>query len=266
MALSESSVGILIERVGLWGHGDLGPFLMRAGVSKGDPGNVNGISRIKRAGAALSAAWRSKNEAGLIACALGILNTARPADPADQWVIDLVGQFRQDGYLVEHHDVDPVKPAWTSEGFVPGAEGSRTWTIEPLGSDELPLPPQVGSLQRELESAGLAVAANHFSQAYRAFTSGDLEASNSQLRPTFENVVIAIAARATTWRGTSGGAAIEALNQAGLFEKGEYDYTMGLWRMSHKNGSHPGLSNEDEALFRLTSVTALIRFLLHRFP
>lgn len=55
------------------------------------------------------------------------------------------------------------------------------------------------------------------------------------------------------------------MNQAGLFEKGEYEYVIGLWRMSHKNGSHPGLSNDEEALFRLYAIVSLLRFLVHRF-
>lgn len=69
----------------------------------------------------------------------------------------------------------------------------------------------------------------------------------------------------TSWHGTSGEQAIEAMNQAGLFEKGEYEYVIGLWRMSHKNGSHPGLSNDEEALFRLYAIVSLLRFLVHRF-
>lgn len=38
-----------------------------------------------------------------------------------------------------------------------------------------------------------------------------------------------------------------------------------LWRMCHTNGPHPGLSDADEARFRMQVVTATSRFLLKRF-
>lgn len=33
--------------------------------------------------------------------------------------------------------------------------------------------------------------------------------------------------------------------------------------MCHKNGSHPGLSNEGEALFRFNAITSLLLLLVH---
>lgn len=123
----------------------------------------------------------------------------------------------------------------------------------------------MNSAEEELRNHGLDVAANHLGQAYRAFVAGDLEASNAQLRPAFEATVMRIAETKAAWTGVSGGAAIQAIDGAGLFEKGEADLVIGLWRMSHKNGSHPGLSNDAEALFRVTAVTALLRYLVARF-
>ena len=260
MSLSERSVGVLLDQAAEWGHGELTSLLMRAGVSEGDPGQESGLSRSKRAGAALGLALKTGNQSGLLEVARLLLNLNRPPRPDTPWAVDLVRALRVDGYLAEFHEVeDEQAQFWTTRTtFI-------QWTIEPLGGNEIPLPPQAGSVQRELEKRGFQVAANHFAQAFRAFSAGDIEASNAQLRPTFESVVIAVAERETGWRGTSGGQAIEAINVAGRFEKGEYEYVIGLWRMSHKNGSHPGLSNEDEALFRFNAVTSLVLFLVHRF-
>lgn len=259
MGISERTVGILIDEASEWGHGELTSLLMRSGASKGDPGHDSGLSRAKRAGAALRQALTDGNERGLLDVARNLLNSFRPADPAVQWVQDLVAALRADGYLAQRHVTPGDNTIWP-----PKAE-TYNWTVEPLGGDEAPLPPQVGSVQQELNVRGLTVAATHFAQAFRAYTAGDREASNAQLRPAFESTVIAIAEAKTAWRGTSGGQAIDALNSTGLFGKGEYEYVMGLWRMSHKNGSHPGLSSEEEALFRFNAVTALLRFLVHRF-
>ena len=259
MTLSERTVGILIDQAAEWGHGELTSLLMRSGVGKGDPGHGSGLSRAKRAGAALKQAHVDENDNGLLDVARNLLNTSRPADPKEQWVQDLTASLRDDGQLTQAHITQGDATTW------PPVPETIRWTVEPLGGDEIPLPPQAGSLQLLLEERGLTIAATHLAQAFRSFSKNDLEASNSQLRPTLESVLIFIAESRTSWRGSSGGQAIEAMNQAGLFEKGEYEYVIGLWRMSHKNGSHPGLSNDEEALFRFHAVVSLVRFLVHRF-
>ena len=123
----------------------------------------------------------------------------------------------------------------------------------------------MNAAEAELRAHGLDLAATHLGQAFRAFSAHDLEAPNAQLRPAFEETVTTIATKCTRWSGTSGGAAIQAIGDAGLFEKGELEMVLGLWRMSHRNGSHPGLTSDDEALFRVTAVTALLRYLVSRF-
>lgn len=248
-------MGYLIELVGDLGHSALTTFLMRAGVSEGDPG-PNAASRANRASAAIKAARRRGDEAGLIECSRSILNAGSGRDPSQPDVMGLVGALRGDGWLAE------VKEE-------PGEHWSDRpryrWTVQPLGTAELPLPPQMNSAEEELRAHGLEVAANHLGQAYRAFVAGDLEASNSQLRPAFEATVVTIAQTRAAWSGNGGGLAIQALQAASLFEKGEYELVMGLWRLSHTNGSHPGVTNDAEALFRVTSVTALLRYLVARF-
>ena len=40
----------------------------------------------------------------------------------------------------------------------------------------------------------------------------------------------------------------------------------GIWETLHPSGSHPGLSDADEARFRMQLCTGLARFLLKHFP
>lgn len=256
MAISDRTLGHLIDLVGALGHSDLTTFLMRAGVSEGDPG-PNGGSRANRATSAIRTAARRGRVAELVECSQSILNFGLGKDPGDETVTGLVGSLRADGWLAEAQ-ADVSLDQWA-------LRPRYRWAVQPLGTAELPLPPQMSSAEGELRNRGLDIAASHLGEAYRAFAAGDLEASNSQLRPAFEATVVAIAEARTTWRGGAGGLAIDAIARAGLFEKGEGDLVVGLWRMSHTNGSHPGLSNDAEALFRLTSVTALVRYLFARF-
>jgi hypothetical protein len=256
VAISERTLGYLIEMVGDLGHSALTSFLMRAGISEGDPG-VNATSRVNRASAAINAARRRGDEAGLVECSRSILNFGSGKDPKERNVAGLVRALRADGWLAEATDDEP-RDYWS------GRPPYR-WTVQPLGTAELPLPPQMNSAEEELRAHGLDVAASHLGQAYRAFIAGDLEASNSQLRPAFEATVVTIAQMNAAWSGNAGGSAIQAIQTAGLFEKGEFDLVIGLWRLSHTNGSHPGLTSDAEALFRLSSVTALLRYLVARF-
>lgn len=224
---------------------------------KNDPGPSN-ASRARRAALALKGARERHDDSALLECARGLLNLGRGRDPEDEQVVDLIRSLRADGWLVSYEAKKDPDDFWSNRA-------DYSWTIGPLGTAELPLPPQMASAEEELATRGFNVAGNHLGQAYRAFASGDLEASNAQLRSAFESTLITIAQTLTAWRGTSGGQAIEALNKAGSFEKGEYELVIGLWRMSHRNGSHPGVSTESEALFRVTTVTALLRFLAARF-
>lgn len=257
MAISERTLGYLIDLVGDLGHSALTSFLMRAGISDGDPG-MEAASRANRASAAIKAARRRGDEAGLVECSRSILNFGMGRDPKDETVVGPVRALRADGWLAAVHAEEEPDP-WLTR------RPRYRWTVEPLGTAELPLPPQMNSAEEELRAHGLDVAASHLGQAYRAFVAGDLEASNSQLRPAFESTVVTIAQTKAGWSGNGGGSAIQAIQTAGIFEKGEFDLVMGLWRLSHTNGSHPGLTSDAEALFRVTSVTALLRYLVARF-
>ena len=61
-------------------------------------------------------------------------------------------------------------------------------------------------------------------------------------------------------------AALDNLQAEDFLVEGENSALRGLWSLSQPRGSHPGLSSESEARFRLMAVTAHCRFLLERLP
>lgn len=141
-----------------------------------------------------------------------------------------------------------------------------TWRLGPLGADEIPLTEQAGQLERLLRGHTLDVAAEHYAQAFENFKAGNFESCNGQLRPALEEALLELADRSTKWTWTTqGGDAINALHGKGMFEEGEHDYFKGLWKMSHKDGPHPGLTTATEAESRFHAVTAAIYFLIHRY-
>ncbi len=124
--------------------------------------------------------------------------------------------------------------------------------------------PEISALQIELESLGLTTAGTHYQQAVDNYQSGNWEASNGQLRSFLEDLYIELCRRKTSNVFADGQAAIQALQNAGLLEPGEFNLARGLFEMSNGRGAHRGLSDPQEALFRLHFSTALARYLIAR--
>lgn len=126
-----------------------------------------------------------------------------------------------------------------------------------------------------LVSLGLNTAKGHFDQAVSAFSRGDWAASNAQIRSCFEAVVHETA----TKLGISPQSRMDLyLKEMGAlsspFLYSDYNewhlqdqkpqYLKGLWARLHPQGSHPGLSEEDDCAFRLQIVAITLRLLLRR--
>lgn len=80
-------------------------------------------------------------------------------------------------------NLEPSPDSWFRSGPL------RQWSIAPLGGSDLPIVDMTTALARELEEHGFPIASNHYRQAFDAFKS-QWEASNGQLRSTFENVLV----------------------------------------------------------------------------
>ena len=126
------------------------------------------------------------------------------------------------------------------------------------------LAPEVSGLEFDLEAAGLGVAATHYRQANDNLAQGNFEAANGQVRSFLENLLISIC-RLTSGRTFSdAGAALKHMRQSAFLDASEFNSTRGFWDASHTNGPHHGLSNQDEALFRLHVATAIGRYVLRK--
>jgi len=140
----------------------------------------------------------------------------------------------------------------------------RDKTLLPTTPGPATLAPQVSALEQDLESRGLVVAAAHYRQASENLVQGNFEASNGQIRSFLENLFISTCARVTERNFPDPTAALQHMRNEGLLEPSEWNTCRGLWDLSQTNGAHHGLSNSEEALFRLHFATALARYLLHR--
>lgn len=119
-------------------------------------------------------------------------------------------------------------------------------------------------IESDLARRGWTTAAGHYRQAIDAFASGNWASANSQLRAFFEDLV-RNAAGIPPGAGTGQvQRAFDSLQANSKLVPGEDQFGKDLWKLLHANGSHPGLSDQDESRFRLLTLTGYARYLLSR--
>jgi hypothetical protein len=127
-----------------------------------------------------------------------------------------------------------------------------------------------------LTRSGFTVAKGHLSQAMSAFQRGEWAAANGALRNFYESYLNEIA---VSLGYTGGGDGKEKRDFLGsltppflLTDYNEWNannqkpqYVQGLMSRIHPHGGHPGLSEEEDATFRLQISLVTARLFLRRF-
>lgn len=127
-----------------------------------------------------------------------------------------------------------------------------------------------------LKKYGLTVAQGHLDQATSSFQRGEWAAANSQLRSFFEGYLNQIAVELGYTGSDDTKLKRDFLgNLEPPFLLASYNewnannqkpqYVQGLWSRMHPEGSHPGLSEEEDATFRLQITLVTARLFLRRF-
>jgi len=139
--------------------------------------------------------------------------------------------------------------------------------------EDMKLPQVQDELRSLLKQNSLDTALGHLDQAVDAHARGNWAAANSQLRSFFEGMLEAIAQRfepgKTHQSSTSRHAFLVTKNflRTDLNEWSDdgKNYVNGLMKRLHPQGSHPGLSDEQDSTFRLHTVLITAHYLLKRF-
>ena len=146
-----------------------------------------------------------------------------------------------------------------------------------LPSEAVDLPEADDEVHTLLDAYGFETSKGHLDQAIAAHTRGDWAAANSQLRAFVESLLDEIAAGLAS--------PSDSLPQPGhqrrqwlanlsppFYGSGLNEWTNdgkgfleGFFKRLHPQGSHPGLSDEDDSTFRLHLVLIVARLLLRRF-
>lgn len=211
---------------------------------------------------------------GLQSLERAMMEVAIGASPAvrrnshDAW-LRLVAGLRFDGFEVVDDDPAPaVELPWSRS-----APAERTTTLQRMLPAHLP-----GLDYREAESEiaallkqhGFQVAKGHLDQALHAFQAGHWTSANGELRKFSESYLNEIAvALGYTGDGKSGEKR-QFLSKSPdpsflLEDYEEGQYVRALMTRMHPHGGHEGLSEEEDATFRLQIVLITARLFLRRY-
>ena len=187
----------------------------------------------------------------------------------------LLAGLRFDGFeLVETESEIESDSLWRS-----GRIEKSVKLVRMLPSDvpELDFRDAENEISLLLDQHDFVVAKGHLRQATSAFSRGEWSSANGELRNFFESYLNEIADRL----GYAGGADSKAKRDflgSGLeppFLIADYNewhannqkpqYIQGLMSRMHPHGGHPGLSEEEDATFRLQITLVTARLLLRRF-
>lgn len=200
------------------------------------------------------------------------LNDSTGIENLTQYVLDTINFKHNTTYnpRIELIDIYPslfntlLRDGYKVEDF----KISRTIPVE-LENSNIP-----DELKSNLSFFELTTALWHLEQAQLNYKDGNWAAANAMIRSCFESVLIYINARLNPQKpALTGGNAIDNLTNSGFFRKDlneadkhqqAYGFIGGLWKMLHPDGSHPGLSQEEDSTFRYHVTLVALNYYLKR--
>lgn len=166
---------------------------------------------------------------------------------------ELVNSLKKDGYAIQDGSLRTMLP------------------------QSVQLPKKEDELQSLLDRFQFDMAKGHLDQSIAAHTRGDWASANGQLRTFVESLFSSIAQVLAPQEVAQLGSSHQqreflakltppfldpSLNEWELGDKG--GFVQGFWRRLHPQGSHPGLSDEEDSTFRLHLVVLTMHHFLKR--
>lgn len=185
----------------------------------------------------------------------------------------LVAGLRFDGFeLVAKHSEDASRFSW-------GSKLSQTFELArmlPSDVPELDFREAESEVMLLLDRHGFSIPKGHLKLAISAFSRGDWSAANGELRKLCEGYLNEMADKLGCDPARNSKAKRTFLGKLDppflLSEYNEWDendakpqYVQGLMNRFHPHGGHPGLSEDEDATFRLQISLITARLFLRRF-
>lgn len=209
----------------------------------------------------------------MIECAVSFYLSAKKPD-APYWK-KLVAGLRMDGFEIVQRDTgDAENDIFGKPRRILGPPELQR--MLPKAIPDLSSRAAENELQALLRKHDFQVSSGHLQQAINNFSLGNWAAANAQLRTFVEDCLSQIAVRLGCNASENAASKRKFLGECDppflLADYNEWDlnpqkpqYVQGLWSRLHPEGSHPGLSEEDDATFRMQIVLISVRLFMRRF-
>lgn len=259
-------------------HSDMEVLEIQWGIT----GQCNGSSKAARVASLANIAIQEQievmTEDGLASLSRALVEAAIGAPEhkkAGQSWKKLLAGLRFDGFeLVETESEIESDALWQSERTEKSLKLVR---MLPSNVPELDFREAEDEISLLMDQHGFIVAKGHLQQAISAFSRGEWSSANGELRNFFESYLNEVADR-LGYAGNADSKAKRDFLGSGLeppFLIADYNewhannqkpqYIQGLMSRMHPHGGHPGLSEEEDATFRLQITLITARLLLRRF-
>ena len=259
-------------------HSDMEVLEVQWGIT----GQCNGSSKAARVASLANIAIQEQNEVmtedGLASLSRALVEAAIGAPEhkrAGQSWKKLLAGLRFDGFeFVETESEIESDFLWQSERTEMSLKLVR---MLPSDVPELDFREAKDEISLLMDQHGFIVAKGHLRQAISAFSRGEWSSANGELRNFFESYLNEVADR-LGYAGNADSKAKRDFLGSGLeppFLIADYNewhaknqkpqYIQGLMSRMHPHGGHPGLSEEEDATFRLQITLITARLLLRRF-
>ena len=259
-------------------HSDMEVLEVQWGIT----GQCNGSSKAARVASLANIAIQEQievmTEDGLASLSRALVEAAIGAPEhkkAGQSWKKLLAGLRFDGFeLVETESEIESDALWQSERTEKSLKLVR---MLPSNVPELDFREAEDEISLLMDQHGFIVAKGHLQQAISAFSRGEWSSANGELRNFFESYLNEVADR-LGYAGNADSKAKRDFLGSGLeppFLIADYNewhannqkpqYIQGLMSRMHPHGGHPGLSEEEDATFRLQITLITARLLLRRF-
>ena len=262
-------------------HNDIEPHLVQWDLSE----RCNASSKTGRAAALAKIAIEENpqvyTENGKASLSEAIVDLAITAPPNVRRTPDwrkLVAGLKLDGFEISGlgEAVVRTRPSWMDSDEPKEPEPIVLRRMLPNDLPGLDMREAENEVDHLLDKHGFDVPKGHLKRAISAFQRGDWSSSNAELRNIHEGLLNDIADR-LGYVGRSD--ALACRNYLGglnppflLSEYNEWDsntqkpqYVQGLMSRMHTHGSHPGLSEEEDATFRMQIGLITMRLFLRRY-
>lgn len=175
--------------------------------------------------------------------------------------------------IAQYSDMEPFEVVYSELINLLDKDGYDLTSISIVKKlpSEIPVVEQENELIRILDELNFPVSKGHYEQAISCHARGEWAAANSQLRSFVEDFFNMAQTIVIPGEYSSSHAKKEALAHAGFFNNTYNEFCFngqgfveGFWKRLHPEGSHPGLSEQDDSTFRLHLVILVMNHYIRR--